>query len=381
MRFEPTPEALADRLAAIDPVEYARTRNFVDGAVTRLSPWITHGFIGLPHLVEGLKARFPPESLHKLLEELAWREFFHHAWRTRGTAILKDLGPARWHGDYAKEVPEDVLTASTGVPAIDSTIRELYATGWIHNHPRLWLASYLVHVRKVHWRAGADWMYGHLLDGDLASNHLSWQWVAGTFSTKPYLFNAENVAKYAPGLASPGTIIDATYEALGLRAATQADAGPEPNRPEPTEPPPLYPEAPGIPHSAIPPRFAAGKTVALVHPWCLGEVPPADEALAVFHAPFHERYRWSERRFDFVATRMRALTREEPWFGDVKALVKMNPGARFVTTATMNTGYAKAFGEPNVEARTVKRFLPDPDEPCGSFSRFRKVVGGFVQNA
>ena len=62
MRFEPTPEALAERLAAIDPAGYARTRNFVDGAVTRLSPWITHGFIELPHLVEGLRARFPPES-------------------------------------------------------------------------------------------------------------------------------------------------------------------------------------------------------------------------------------------------------------------------------------------------------------------------------
>lgn len=375
MRFEPTPEALARRLAAIDPAEYARTRNFVDGAATRLSPWITHGFITLPHLVEGLKARFPPESLGRLLEELAWREFFHHAWRTRGTAILKDLGAAPWNGEYAREVPEDVLTASSGVPVIDASVRELYATGWIHNHPRLWLASYLVHVRKVHWRAGGDWLYGHLLDGDLASNSLSWQWVAGTFATKPYLFNAENVAKYAPSLASPGTVIDTTYEALGHRAANEPDAGPEAIRTEPIQCPPLLPEAPGIRHSAIPPRFPAGRTVALVHPWCLGEVPPADEALAVFHAPFHERYRWSERRFDFVATRLRAMTGAEPWFGDVKALVRMNKAVRFVTTATMNTGYEKAFGEPNVQARPVPRFLADPDEPCASFSAFRKRVG------
>ncbi len=374
MRFEPTPEALADRLAAIDPAEYARTRNFLDGAVTGLSPWITHGFIELPHLVEGLKQRFPPESLHKLLEEMAWREFFHHVWRTRGTAILKDLGPAPWSGAYATELPADVLGAATGVPAIDATIRQLYDTGWLHNHPRLWLASYLVHLRKVHWRAGADWMYGHLLDGDLASNHLSWQWVAGTFSAKPYLFNAENVAKYAPGLASPGTAIDATYEALGARATTQPDAGPERKRPAPLEPPPLLPEAPGIPHSAIPPRFEEGATVALVHPWCLGEVPAADKALAVFHAPFHERYRWSAKRFEFVATRMRALA-GEPWFGDVKALVKMNRNVRFLTTATMNTGYAKAFEEPNVKLRRVPHFLPDPDEPCASFSAFRKKAG------
>jgi deoxyribodipyrimidine photolyase len=49
-----------------------------------------------------------------------------------------------------------------------------------------------------HWRAGADWLVLHLLDSDLASKHLSWQWVAGTASHKPCLFNAENVARYAP---------------------------------------------------------------------------------------------------------------------------------------------------------------------------------------
>jgi deoxyribodipyrimidine photo-lyase len=60
----------------------------------------------------------------------------------------------------------------------------LYATGYLHNHARLWLASYLVHLRKVHWRVGADWMYSHLLDGDMASNYLSWQWVSSTGSNK-----------------------------------------------------------------------------------------------------------------------------------------------------------------------------------------------------
>jgi len=73
----------------------------------------------------------------------------------------------------------------------------------------MWLASYVVHMRKVHWRTGADWLHGHLLDGDLASNHLSWQWVAGTGSSKLYIFNADNVARYAPASwHSPGTVID-----------------------------------------------------------------------------------------------------------------------------------------------------------------------------
>jgi len=87
---------------------------------------------------------------------------------------------------------------------IDRAVHQLYTTGYLHNHARMWLASYIVHLRKVHWRVGADWMVGYLLDGDLASNHLSWQWVAATFSNKPYLFNAENVARYVPWIRSRG---------------------------------------------------------------------------------------------------------------------------------------------------------------------------------
>jgi deoxyribodipyrimidine photo-lyase len=63
-----------------------------------------------------------------------------------------------------------VRHACSGVPVIDRTVRQLYATGYLHNHARLWLASYLVHVLKVHWRTGADWLYSQLLCGDQASN-------------------------------------------------------------------------------------------------------------------------------------------------------------------------------------------------------------------
>lgn len=120
---------------------------------------------------------------------------------------------------YQVEIPTDVLTARTGIPAIDLTVCELYETGYVHNHARMWLASYLVHLRKVHWHAGAQWMLGHLLDGDQASNHLSWQWVAGTSSSKPYLFNADNVATYAPAhWHSPGTAIDVSYESMDALA-------------------------------------------------------------------------------------------------------------------------------------------------------------------
>ena len=82
---------------------------------------------------------------------------------------------------------------------MDAFRDELVTTGWLHNHARMWMAAWLVHWRRVHWKAGADWFLEHLLDGDPASNHLSWQWVASTFSHKPYFFNRSNLERYSDG--------------------------------------------------------------------------------------------------------------------------------------------------------------------------------------
>jgi deoxyribodipyrimidine photo-lyase len=214
--FPPTREAALARIASVDPAEYSRSRNALNGAVTQLSPYITHGFISLPEVLEGVRLHHSVRTQDKFVFELGWREYFRHVWQHRGNGIFKSLHEGVLPDEaYADEIPFDILHASTGVAAIDMAVKTLYATGYLHNHARMWLASYMVHLRKVHWRAGADWMYGHLLDGDLASNHLSWQWVAGTGSHKPYLFNAENVSRYAPlAWHSAGSVIDTTYEEL-----------------------------------------------------------------------------------------------------------------------------------------------------------------------
>ena len=233
--FEPSHTAALQRLGAINPSTYARSRNALDGAVTGLSPYLTHGLISLPDATRAVHARQPLSFDDKLVFEFGWREFFHHVWghQKNPDAILQDMhGEAPWRGKYADVLPLDIRQGCTGVPAIDNAVRILYATGYLHNHMRMWLASYVVHFRKVHWRSGADWLYGHLLDGDLPSNHLSWQWVAATFSSKPYLFNAENVAKYAPANARSvwdcrGTVVDQSYEALDELARNKGGVGPE----------------------------------------------------------------------------------------------------------------------------------------------------------
>jgi deoxyribodipyrimidine photo-lyase len=238
--FPPTVEAARARLAAVRPADYAGSRNHLNGAVTRLSPYLTHGLLTLAEVVDTLRAAHRLPLTHKLMQELGWRAFFRHAWRHDGERILESLHPGPLpDAAYGTAVPEDVRAGATGVPVIDQAVRTLYATGYLHNHARMWLASYLVHIRKVHWRAGADWMVAHLLDGDLGSNHLSWQWVAGTASAKPYLFNADNVAKYAPpDWHSVGTAIDQSYAALDSLARSGAALPPEPGaHPRVSEPP------------------------------------------------------------------------------------------------------------------------------------------------
>jgi deoxyribodipyrimidine photo-lyase len=372
--FEPTPQAAAARLRAVRPGDYARTRNHLDGAVTRLSPYLTHGFVHVPEVMQALNLRADA----KLAFELGWREFFHHAWRHDGEAIFASLhdGPLA-DAAYARTLPADVREGRTGVPAIDAAVRALYADGYIHNHARMWLASYLVHLRKVHWRAGADWLYAHLLDGDLASNHLSWQWVAGTASSKPYLFNAENVARYAPDhWRSSGTAIDADYDALDRSARSPRAHAAEVGRHAAVNEPALHATPPSEFGFSAPAPDGATTTAAatslrgqdlwLVHPWSLAEPPPGTTAVAVLDATFHRAWPWSERRWRFVAARMAALTPRR-WIGERDALRAALAGATTVR-GIHNLHLGPTWSA--IDLAPMPRAFADPPERCRSFSAF-----------
>jgi len=358
--FEPTLAAARARVAAVRPGDYTRTRNNIDGAVTRLSPYITHGFMSLPAVLSAVRQRHPINDEHKFVYELGWREFFHHVWRHEGEAIFASLHAGPLPDEvYAKQLPDDIRHGATGVPVIDQAVRELYATGWLHNHARMWLASYVVHLRKVHWRVGADWLYGHLLDGDLASNHLSWQWVAGTGSHKPYLFNAENVARYAPAdWHSPGSVLDISYDALDHIARSETPVAGGGGTPV-TEPPLSHTPPPGTTQSDMRQLDHAW----LAHPWALGEPPPGQKAVGVFIADFHRRWAWSERRWRFVATRMAALGTVPVW---CEAAVPASASAR--ADAHLGNRLAPASLSP------VQWIFAEPGQRCPSFSQFWRAV-------
>jgi deoxyribodipyrimidine photo-lyase len=188
---------------SIDPVRYERSGNYLAGAVTRQSPYIRHGVITLREVyTAAVRSAGSAAAIAKFVSELAWRDYYQRIYWSLGDAVWEDREPIKTgHAApaYSSSLPEGIGRGETGLACIDAFSRELLETGYLHNHARMWMAAYVVHWRHVAWQAGARWFLTHLLDGDPASNNLSWQWVASTFSNKPYFFNRENVERYTDG--------------------------------------------------------------------------------------------------------------------------------------------------------------------------------------
>ena len=371
--FAPTRAAALARIAAVEPVAYARSRNAIEGAVTGLSPYITHGLVTLPEVLAGVASRHHVDVQHKFVFELGWREFFRHVWAHRGDAIFESLHTGVLPDEaYAREMPADIRQARTGVPVIDVAVRTLYATGMLHNHARMWFASYVVHLRKVHWRAGADWLYAHLLDGDLASNHLSWQWVAGTGSSKPYLFNAENVARYAPPRwHSGGSAIDRSYDALDAIARSEWAVPAAADGDGVDEPEPLHRPLERGNATALRSVDLAGRDVWLVHPWALDE-PPHDlpagcSRVGLLLTDFHDAWPWSPARWAFVGARMAELAPQHLYGSREDAALAL-AGVRSVQT--LADPHVDALLPATVIRRPAPRVFAHVQRPCGSFSRW-----------
>jgi deoxyribodipyrimidine photo-lyase len=205
-------------LHRVDAAAYERTRNYLDGNVSRLSPYLRHGMIALVEAASFAYTRFNRAS-YKFIFELAWRDFWRISQYKLGEKIEGSVEDSKVPIGNAA-LSKDIKVGETGLSCMDQFVRDLRETGYVHNHARMWFASYVVHHRKIDWKAAADWYYGELLDGDRASNHLSWQWVASTFSHKPYIFNRENLERYTRGRfcaqceARNRCPFDMSYEAL-----------------------------------------------------------------------------------------------------------------------------------------------------------------------
>jgi deoxyribodipyrimidine photo-lyase len=205
----------------VDPVQYARSRNFSDGAVTYLGPYLSRGVISTKQVFDHLTSlNLPWQHIEKLVQELAWRDYWQNIWVAKGEAINKDLKHPQQPLSNHK-ISTSIVEHNTGIHAIDSAIKDLYKKGYMHNHMRMYVACVACNIAQSHWLTPARWMYYHLLDGDWASNALSWQWVAGCNASRKYYANQDNINKYFKS-SQKQTFLDIEYGEFNTLATPEA---------------------------------------------------------------------------------------------------------------------------------------------------------------
>jgi deoxyribodipyrimidine photo-lyase len=191
--------------------DYARMRNHVAPdlrGVSRLSPFIRHRLITEWEIATEVYAAHDPAAAGpaKFLEELAWRTYWkgwleQHptVWQRYRDAVrvLRRDPPT---ADYFRY--QQAVAGNTHIPLFNEWVHTLTATGYLHNHVRMWFASIWIFTLQLPWQWGADLFSRHLLDGDPAVNTLSWRWVGGLHTPgKRYLATVANIRQYCPQAA------------------------------------------------------------------------------------------------------------------------------------------------------------------------------------
>ncbi|MFM2424205.1 MAG: hypothetical protein RLZZ70_596 [Candidatus Parcubacteria bacterium] len=303
-----TIEEIIARIDAIDVVAYSKTRNHLEGAVSRLSPYISRGVVSLPFIRDRILKRASAKDAEKFIQELAWREYFQRVWWNKGDAIFSDLRFPRDDWRH-RELVTAIIAGTTGVRTIDTAVRDLYETGYMHNHARLWVASVATNLARADWYEMGKWLYAHLADGDLASNFLSWQWVAGTSVSKPYTVDQSLINGWSTDKQP--------YSILNFRRDDMLTI---------PCPPVLLPHTPfdlSMPTESVALHSVAGEKVALYTPWTLSplEVGSVDRHILVFDPAWFTDFPVSTAVRDFIIAQGQAsVPGLEVWYGAVDEL-------------------------------------------------------------
>ncbi|QDU70977.1 cryptochrome/photolyase family protein [Mucisphaera calidilacus] len=187
--WEPGEKGARKRLKAFvgeRSVDYKSERDRPDlEGTSRLSPYLHHGELSPRQawhaVLDGLPEGSSRRDVMKYLKELLWREFGYHLLyhfpQTPERPLREKYASFPW-----RDAPQDLRAwqkGQTGYPIVDAGMRQLWATGWMHNRVRMIVASVLVKQLLITWEEGAAWFWDTLVDGDLANNTLGWQWAGG----------------------------------------------------------------------------------------------------------------------------------------------------------------------------------------------------------
>ncbi len=239
--WEPGCVAAAATLSAYaaGPVaHYHDQRNLpaVEGT-SRLSPRLRFGELSPRQVWHAVNQHHPnaldDEGAEAFLREIGWREFAYHLIYHFPATVNAPLRPNFERFPW-RDAPDELKRwqqGMTGFPIVDAGMRQLWHTGWMHNRVRMIVASFLVKNLLISWQEGAEWFFDTLLDGDIASNTLGWQWAGGCGAdAAPYfrIFNPMSqgekfdpdgtyVRRWVPELSSvPNKVLHRPFEAKGM---------------------------------------------------------------------------------------------------------------------------------------------------------------------
>ncbi len=241
------------RLSEFNAAKYGELRNRPDiDGVSRMSPYLHFGEISVRRIWEIIAKNPGEKAAEPFLRELGWREFAYyllfHFPETPNQALKKNFEHLEWSKDEKNPNYIKWCLGMTGYPIVDAGMRELWQTGWMHNRVRMIVASFLVKDLMVDWRLGARWFWDTLVDADLASNTLGWQWASGCGADAAPFFRVFNpmlqgekfdpdgvyVRHYIPEIrALDNSVIHRPWEASPLERRTlgiETGAVPYPDR-------------------------------------------------------------------------------------------------------------------------------------------------------
>lgn len=355
MHFPTDQSSIEELIHKIDPLAYAKTRNFIDGKVTYLSPYFSRGVIHAQQVVAHLQEKqYRYEEVEPLLKELAWREYYQRVWNHLGDQIDQDV--LHTQSDVQSYAfPASLLEKTTGISSINAGIDQLEKTGYMHNHVRMYVASICCPIGKYHWKSPAKWMYYHLLDADWASNALSWQWVAGSFSQKKYYANQSNINTFTYS-NDKGTFLDCSYEELPLLPL-----------PKPLE------KAQALQLSTPLPRYLptfqqTEKDLYLFNFYNLDAtwLPTKANAVLLLEPSFFEKYPSSQVVIDFMIALSKNIPHIQYFVGEFKELKAQFPEATFHYKQHPTNLHYQGTEHPR------EWLFPSVDEYFSSFSKYWK---------
>jgi len=183
-----------------DIVNYSSKRNYDFGPTDRknvscLSPYISHRLIDEYEISKKVLSKHPYQKVEKYIQEIYWRVYWKGWLELRPNVwsdFIEDLNKIEESKNY-----NQAINGQSKIEFFNDWVKEIKEYNYLHNHTRMWFASIWIFSLGLPWQKGAEFFMKHLLDGDAASNTLSWRWVAGLQTKgKHYLAQNWNISKF-----------------------------------------------------------------------------------------------------------------------------------------------------------------------------------------